>query len=268
MPHVPAFLMKMSLLQNSPSLRRPSPCSCSSVRCCCRTAFANGIAAKAATSVVEVIKAQRTLPIPTLTQRQLITSTAQALFFDKHANDPGFPNNAPLPVVANGKEQEKDRKQEGKKQQEAEQEEPSKKQRKRKHRHHDVEHEVEAQQVPPPPLDPDTPPAWALPGPTWNPLVSPYLTPVEQAAFCNLDRSTPYFIGPELPGFPSSPFGITPFGHTWSNPKRGHEAARACRPDSHCAVAYDIHVTAAQLPIFGATVPGCAGVLTNVMAYK
>ena len=47
-------------------------------------------------------------------------------------------------------------------------------------------------------------------------------------------------------GFPSSPFVITPFKDSFTNPPRAIHKDRVCRTDGHCLFSYDISVFATQ----------------------
>jgi len=58
-------------------------------------------------------------------------------------------------------------------------------------------------------------------------------------------------------GFPSSPFVITPFKDTFTNPPRAIHKDRVCRTDGHCLVSYDITAFAAQKRPFDNSIPGC-----------
>jgi hypothetical protein len=193
-----------------------------------RTSFTDGWAFKSGTSLTTVIAAQRTAGFANPQAKELITSTIQALFYDPHANDPG--------IITGARDQP-------------------------------TGQPAARQVVPPPILDPDTPPAWAQPGPTWDPFVSPYLTPLEQDAFCK--PTTDILAAPySVDGFPSSPFRIIPFTRKFKNPPFGQISGRACRQDDHCSIGYDINVHAARLDVFSDTIPGCNGVGTNFMTYN
>lgn len=117
-------------------------------------------------------------------------------------------------------------------------------------------------------VDLDAPAPWNMPGPNWDPLVSPYIPlAADRAAFCN--PPSPVFAQPYLiDGFPSSPFDIKPFTRVYKNPTKGQIAATACRPDGHCMRAYDITVKTADLDVMGDTIPGCTGKLTTFLSYN
>ena len=58
-------------------------------------------------------------------------------------------------------------------------------------------------------------------------------------------------------GFPSSPFVITPFKDSFTNPPRAIHKDRVCRTDGHCLFSYDISVFATQKRPFDNSIPAC-----------
>ena len=58
-------------------------------------------------------------------------------------------------------------------------------------------------------------------------------------------------------GFTASPFKITPFVDTFTNPPRAVSKDKVCRTDGHCLFSYDISIFAAQKRPFDNIIPGC-----------